>query len=165
VAEVVRTLQQDFSAGMFRSVAPELIPDNGSYDIVNGLLSEDGAIFRRGGTVFRSPSSVSSAVTVMWDGTLTTGGQQTIIARNGGFLRMDGAGNLTSLGGAGVAVPGRAASLAGKVFMPGGATYDGATLATAAKVAPFYGVAAGRLVTLERQPRRLQRAQGSGVVR
>jgi hypothetical protein len=140
-----RTVQQDFSAGMFRSVAPELIPENGAWDIVNGLLTEDGAIFRRGGTDYRS-TTVGGAPLVMWDGTLATGGQQTIIARNGGLSRMSSAGTITSLGTGTVTVPGRAVGYSGVVYLPGGATYDGATVGTAAKVAPYYAVVANRLL-------------------
>jgi hypothetical protein len=120
---VSRIIQQDFSAGMFRSVAAELIPENGAADIINGLLAEDGAVFRRGGTTYRSTTALASPATVLWDGTLAAGGQQTIIARSGGFHKMNGAGVLSSLGGAGVSTPGRAAATAGTVFMPGGATY------------------------------------------
>lgn len=145
---LARTTQQDFSAGMYRSVAPELIPANGAWDIVNGLLTEDGAIFRRGGTAYRSASAVLSPPTVLWDGVLATGGQQTIIARNGGFSKMDGAGVVTSLGGAGVSSPGRAVAYDGKVYMPGGVTYDGAALGAAAKAAPYYAIVANRLLAL-----------------
>jgi hypothetical protein len=80
---VSRIIQQDFSAGMFRSVAAELIPENGAADIINGLLAEDGAVFRRGGTTYRSTTALASPATVLWDGTLAAGGQQTIIARSG----------------------------------------------------------------------------------
>jgi hypothetical protein len=145
---VSRIIQQDFSAGMFRSVAAELIPENGAADIINGLLAEDGAVFRRGGTTYRSTTALASPATVLWDGTLAAGGQQTIIARSGGFHKMNGAGVLSSLGGAGVSTPGRAAATAGTVFMPGGATYNGTTLGTAAKVAPYYAIVAGRLLAL-----------------
>ncbi len=40
-----RTYQEDFAAGMVKDAAPHLIPDNGVFDIQNGLLSDDGSIF------------------------------------------------------------------------------------------------------------------------
>lgn len=46
--------QDDFSAGMVRDIAQELIPANGAYDLVNALLDEDGNPYRRGGTAYKS---------------------------------------------------------------------------------------------------------------
>ena len=39
---------------MARDVAPQLISPAGAYDIVNGLLDEDGNPYRRGGTAYKS---------------------------------------------------------------------------------------------------------------
>lgn len=47
-----RTVQQNFAAGMFRSVDRHLIPRAGVYDATNALLDEDGAMYRRGGSEY-----------------------------------------------------------------------------------------------------------------
>lgn len=52
--------QDDFSDGMVRDVAPQLIPESGAYDMVNVLLDEDGSPYRRGGTEYVSGSSPST---------------------------------------------------------------------------------------------------------
>jgi hypothetical protein len=46
--------QDDFSIGMVRDAAQELIPETGAYDMVNALLDEDGSPYRRGGTAYLS---------------------------------------------------------------------------------------------------------------
>lgn len=45
-------VQDDWSAGMSRDIAPALIPSNGAYDLVNALLDEDGNPYRRGGASY-----------------------------------------------------------------------------------------------------------------
>ena len=49
-----RLSQSDWAAGMVRSMARHLIPQSGAYDVLNGLLTEDGSIYRRGGSSYRS---------------------------------------------------------------------------------------------------------------
>jgi hypothetical protein len=43
--------QQDFSAGIYRG---RKAPENAVYDCVNGLINDEGLIYRRGGTTYRS---------------------------------------------------------------------------------------------------------------
>lgn len=59
-----RFTQNDWSDGMARDVAPTLISAAGAYDIVNGLLDEDGNPYRRGGTEYKTKSS---EISVVWD--------------------------------------------------------------------------------------------------
>jgi hypothetical protein len=40
--------QADFSAGMVRSTARHMIPRDGAYTIAEGMLDDDGAVYRRG---------------------------------------------------------------------------------------------------------------------
>lgn len=54
-----RLIQDDFSDGMARDVAPTLISPAGAYDIVNGLLDEDGNPYRRGGTAYKTKIGTS----------------------------------------------------------------------------------------------------------
>lgn len=68
-------VQGDFSGGMYRTTSRELIPANGAYDIVNGLLEEDGTILRRGGSVLKA--TVPNSVSLLWDGYLG-GGSRTV---------------------------------------------------------------------------------------
>ena len=44
--------QPSFAGGMWQSVAPERIPDDGAWNIENGLLDEDGSVNRRGGSQY-----------------------------------------------------------------------------------------------------------------
>lgn len=55
-------VQNDWSAGMSRDIAPALIPSNGAYDLVNALLDEDGNPYRRGGTEYKSSPSGTEEV-------------------------------------------------------------------------------------------------------
>lgn len=136
--------QEDFSAGMFRGVREDLIPPNGVYDITNGLLDNVGAIYRRGGSSYRSTAAFGSQILFVWDGWLNAG-QRTIIASPTAFGLLNADGSVTSLGGGGLTVPGRAAVLGGTLYLPGGATYDGFTLGSASLTGAYYAVSANRL--------------------
>lgn len=138
--------QRDFSAGMFRGVRPDLIPENGMYDITNGLLDNDGAIYRRGGSSYMSTAPMNGfPMTMVWDGYLLGAVRRTVLATPSGFGLLNGDGSISSLGGSGLAAPGRPAVLNGVMYMPGGATYNGTALGTAAKIGPYYAVAGNRL--------------------
>lgn len=140
-----RITETDFRGGMFRGIRTEQIPQDGVYDLYNGLLNEDGGTYRRGGTTYRSTSAFGSALTFLWDGWLA-GGQRTVISNptSLGLLNTDG--SVTSLGGSGLSAPARAAAMNGVLYLPGGTTYNGTALSSAAKAAPFYAVVANRLI-------------------
>lgn len=141
--------QRDFSAGEFRSVAPHLIPRNGAFSIRNGLLDEDGSVYRRGGSVYKSTSGLGSAgLTFLWTGFLG-GTVKTLIANATDFASMDPAGVLTNLGGAGLALPVPAVEFGGLLHIGGGVTWDGAVLGTAAHTAAVYAVAGHKLIALD----------------
>lgn len=141
--------QADFSAGEFRGVALDAIPRNGCFSIRNGLLDEDGAVYRRGGSVYKSTAGLgSSGLTFLWVGylgaTLTA-----VLANAADFATMDmGTGALTNQGGAGLSVPVRAVALGDELTIGGGVTWDGAALGAAAETAPVYAVAGRRLIAL-----------------
>lgn len=140
--------QADFSAGMFRGIREDLIPRNGCFDITNGLLDNTGAIYRRGGTSYRSSSPFgATTLPFIWDGFLGTGStlQRTVIGHATAFGLMNADGTITSLGGTGISVPRRAAVINGVLYLPGGTTYNGATLGTATKTSDYYAVAGNRL--------------------
>lgn len=144
-----RTLTRNFSSGMFRSLAPELIPDSGLYDITNGLLDEDGAIYKRGGSTFWPEGLPEWPVTVAWSGWLT-GGLTTVLAnRLGVYTATESA--VTALTSTGIDNFGRAAALDGTLYLPGGQTYDGTggATATASETGPYVAAVANRLLVME----------------
>jgi hypothetical protein len=140
-------IQRDFSGGMFRGTREDLIPENGAYDIVNGLLEDDGAQYRRGGTTYKSSAPFGSWITFIWSGYLGTGGtlRRTVIGTTTDFGVLNDDGTVTSLAGAGLPNPRKATAFNGLLYLPGGVTYNGTTLITASKIAQFYAVAGNRL--------------------
>lgn len=144
-----RTLNRNFSGGMFRSLAPELIPESGLFDITNGLLDEDGAIYKRGGSTYWPEGLPEWPVTVAWSGWLT-GGLTTVFAnRIGVYTATESA--VTLLTSTGITEFGRAAALDGTLYLPGGQTYagSGGSTGTATEVGDYYAAVANRLLVAE----------------
>lgn len=140
--------QTDFSGGMVRSGDPAVMPANAFYDGQNALLDRRGGVFRRGGSSYRSTATFGAGMRAIWDGWLANG-QNTIIGNTTGYGRLNGDGSVTALAGTAAVKPGRPASFKGVLYLPGGKTYDGTTVGTAAKVAPYYAVVGNRLVAAE----------------
>lgn len=120
--------QEDFSAGMVTASAPHLIPANGAREITNGLLDEDGSIYRRGGSSYVSNTPfelVSGGLTWIWHGHLVAGAR-TVFATDGSFgvLAADGATPI-DLNGPGLTRAAHAAVVNGMLFIPGGYVYGG----------------------------------------
>jgi hypothetical protein len=103
---LARLIQSDFAAGIQPDVARHLISDRGAYDIINGLLDDDGSVYRRGGSqLYADASGVGSSVRWVWDG-LVSAGRRTMIATPTNFGVMDAADTaLVNLGGDGLSVP------------------------------------------------------------
>ncbi len=141
-----RQVQRSWSTGMFRSVAPELIPEDGAYDITNGLLGEDGAVFRRGASTYYSTTALASPAFMLWDGYLANGGQTTFVARAGAYATVSSVGVVSTVAGTGVTKPGRPVSNAGILYLPNGQTYNGLTVGTAAATGEYVAVVAERLL-------------------
>lgn len=139
-----KLLQADFSGGMFRAGRREAIPPNGVYDASNCLIDRIGGIYKRGGSSYRATAFGSAGLRFIWDGWLA-GGQTTLIASPSAFAKVVGA-TPTSIGGTGMTRAGRPAVYAGKIYLPGGSVWDGTTLTSAAKTAPYYAVIASRLL-------------------
>lgn len=143
-ATLARAVAVDFSAGIFRGIRPERAPEGTLYDAVNSLVSDDGAAYRRGGSTYRSAAH-GSELTFVWDGLLAAG-QRTIIGNPAGLAVANSDGTITAVGGSGgIAAPRRAVVLDGVMYLPGGETYDGTTVGTAAKTTDFYAAVANRL--------------------
>lgn len=60
-SDYATVIQEDFSAGIQRDVAPHLIDPRGVFDCVNGLYDDDGSIYRRGGAAYLSGAFGTSA--------------------------------------------------------------------------------------------------------
>src|SRR6185312_5642962 len=138
-------LLEDFSGGMYRNASLDRLPRNASFEILNGLLDLQGGIFRRGGSVYRSNSAFGSGLRWIWDGYLTSG-HVTLIASTGAFGRLNGDGTVTNLGEGGVTAPPRVAVYEGKMYFPGGKTYDGTSWGTTEKTGSSVTIAANRLL-------------------
>ena len=117
--------QADFSAGTFRSVDRRLIPDNGAYDIVNGLLNDDGSVYRRGGATYQSTAFSGSGLRWIWE-SIFTAGRRTLFANTSDFgvLGVDDQ-TPVNLGGSGLTQPVRAAQVGDLLFIDGGTVYGG----------------------------------------
>lgn len=144
---LARTSQVDFSAGMFRG-RRDLIPANGFWDSANGLIDQLGSVYKRGGASYLATAFGSAGLRFIWDGWLTAG-QKTVVGTTTKWGTVAG-GTVTDIAGTGLTVPGRAAVFKGKLFLPGGNTFDGTTLATAEKVSAYYAVTANRVFAAEK---------------
>jgi hypothetical protein len=117
-----RVLQDDFSAGAFPATSFEKIPGNGVYDAMNLLVDDDRSLKIRGGSRWAAPAmSGGSTVTWMWSGTIGSTPRtivgESVAGRPRRMIR-----RRTTINAA-AASPGRGpgVSLAGLLFMPGGA--------------------------------------------
>lgn len=123
---LVKVAQENFSGGMWRSAARHLIDERATYDLLNFLLDDDGSIYRRGGTVYKSNAKFASgALTFLWDGYLGPG-QRTVMATTAklGILGEDDA-TPVEVGGAGVATSACGSVVGGMLFIDGGLIYAG----------------------------------------
>jgi hypothetical protein len=126
VADGLATVaQEDFSAGEVRSVARALIDGRGTYSVLNGLHDEDGSIYRRGGSEYKSNAAFGTSLRWIWDGSFAAGAR-TVFASSAAFgvLGIDDA-TPVSLGGSGLAEPKSAALVGGILFIGGGTLYAG----------------------------------------
>jgi hypothetical protein len=76
--------QADFSAGAHPGL--EVIPSNGAEDIVNGILSDDGSVFGRGGSSYLGTLAASSSRPFrnLWSGYLGAVGAVTVASKSQG---------------------------------------------------------------------------------
>lgn len=120
--------QDDFSAGMVRNTARHLIPRNGAYSIVDGLLDDDGSIYRRGGSVRKSSSTFANPLRFLWDGFMDTNvGLRTLVAHSSAFgiLSPSDDASVVAIGGAGLTEPKQTAFVGSLLWIGGGQIYGG----------------------------------------
>jgi hypothetical protein len=122
---LAKTIQDDFSAGIFRATARHLIDRRGAYDLINLLLDDDGSAYKRGGSAYKSNAAAGTGLRFLWDGFLV-GGQRTVFASAAKFwvLDVDDATPI-DLAGGGLANPTRAVVVGGVLFIGGGTLYAG----------------------------------------
>jgi hypothetical protein len=102
--------QADFSAGMVRNVARDLIPESGAYDIRDGLLDDDGNVYLRGPTARLTTSQLDASLQTVWEGQFSVG-RRTVGLSESSLGVIDAAGTgwfklvtgLTGLAGGGLA--------------------------------------------------------------
>lgn len=124
--------QSDWSGGAVPAASPELIPENAVFALRNGLLDDDGAIYRRGGAGYLSNAAFGTRISFLWTGRFDAG-VRTLFASPADFgvLDSDGATPL-NLGGAGLTYPVATAQVGGYLFIGTGAIYAGSR-----KTAPY----------------------------
>lgn len=144
-----RITQTDFSGGMFRSMAPELIPSNGAYDLTNVVLDESGAMNQRGGTAYVTPSDLGFAPVFIWSGWLADG-RVTLVGDAANLKLVDeSTGAVTDLAST-VTAGARPAVMRGTIFLPGGHTWTGSgAVGSATHAATYYAVAGRRLLYVD----------------
>lgn len=120
-----KIVQQDFTGGFWRSTARQLIDKRGCYDLQNLLLDDDGSLYRRGGSTYKSNAAFGAKLTFIWDGYLFPG-QRTIFASPTAFGALGGDdATPVNLGGGGLANPTRAVVCGDLLFVGGGTIYGG----------------------------------------
>lgn len=117
--------QEDFSGGEQRNVAPHLIDPRAVYALENGLLNDDGSIYKRGGSQSVSNAALGTHQRNVWDGWLQPG-RRTFMASSDrfGVLAEDEA-TPVNLGGVGQTIPAPARAIQDLLFVPGGIIYGG----------------------------------------
>lgn len=117
--------QKDFAAGSQLSVARHLISSRGTYLVKNGLYDDDGSVYRRGGSQYKSNAAFGASLRWGAD-VIFPCGQRTVFASPTAFGVLD-ADDATpvSVGGAGLTEPVPYAVVGGIMFIGGGAMYAG----------------------------------------
>lgn len=126
-----RLVQEDFSGGAQRDVAPHLIDRTAAWDYLNMVLDDDGSAYRRGGTVAVSSNGMGGPGKFLWDGILGVG-RRTICADASKtyVLGSDGE-TLSELDSAvGLPYPKQTAVMKDLLWLGGGAVTGGARSST-----------------------------------
>jgi hypothetical protein len=127
-----RLRQDDFSAGMFRSLAPQRIPANGCYDLQNFLIDNEGSPYQRGGSAPYANPAASSDFTNVYDALLELG-RRTLWSTKTQIGVLDPADGLTPITleppgyFIGIPEPRRGTVLGGRIYIDGGLVYAGTT--------------------------------------
>jgi hypothetical protein len=120
--------QNDYGAGSQLEVAPHLISDRGFLDCENGLLADDGSVYKRGGSTEYAKHPLGVNGKWIWEGVMDPG-RRTVMASEAkfGVLGIDAPGGaIISLGGTGFpSLPLSAVFFQHMLFIGGGTIYGG----------------------------------------
>lgn len=64
MAQITESVAADWSRGIVRDAPRSAIPQSGLYDLVNGLVTLPGMIYKRGGTAYAGPALTGSSYAV-----------------------------------------------------------------------------------------------------
>jgi hypothetical protein len=64
------TYQDDWGGGIYRG---RRAPANAVYDAVNALVNDEGQLFKRGGSSYKTTSDATNTLNYLWDGQMTPG--------------------------------------------------------------------------------------------
>lgn len=148
---LVRPGQLDYAAGMVRSAARHLIPEQGVWDVLNGLLDDDGSVYRRGGSALLSNASHDvTGLRFIWDGVLAPGAR-TIVGTIAGWATLSADDSTfhtsgTARGGTGGG-PRKAVEIGGMLVIGGGAMTAGARINTDATAGSVTTTNGSKIVT------------------
>lgn len=65
--------QRGWAVGMVQSVARHRIPENGAFDIRDGLLDDDGNVYQRGATTRITAGQLGTKMWSVWEGAFSVG--------------------------------------------------------------------------------------------
>lgn len=118
--------QEDFKGGSQLSVAPHLIDSSCYFTAENGMLEDDGSIFKRGGSVKKTKAAFGTSLRSVWEGNLLPG-RRTLVASSSAFgVLAANDEEVLNLGGAGfTTVPKTAVAYHNLLFIGGGIIYGG----------------------------------------
>lgn len=134
---LVSTSQEDFGGGIYRG---RKAPPNSFYDLVNGLINDEGLPYRRGGSAYKSDTNAGDVLDMLAD-SYTAAGRRTVFGSeaDGHVWVLDPTDDESpvQLEGTAVRAFSRPAASSGAVFFPSGPTanypiraYAGSLLAT-----------------------------------
>jgi hypothetical protein len=117
--------QDDFAVGTLRGTAPDVQPGVGMSQILNGLINDDGDIYRRGGTTHLTAAPVNDAGNrplFVWSGRLNAA-DVTVVVTSASIFHLLGD-TPVFLAPGGIAYPTRAAVLGERLYLPNGWAVD-----------------------------------------
>jgi hypothetical protein len=88
--------QDDWSGGIWRLSEPQKAPANTAYDIVNGLLDDQGSVYKRGGTRYLTTPVDANSMRGISD-MLLAAGRRTMTWNALNFFALDSADALTAI--------------------------------------------------------------------
>lgn len=118
--------QEDFGGGAQQAVAPHLIDARCFYTTMNGMLEDDGSVFKRGGSVKHTKAAFGTSLRSVWEGNLIPG-RRTLVASSSAFgVLAANDEEVLNLGGVGFpTTPKPAVAYHNLLFIGGGVIYGG----------------------------------------